>query len=160
MEELRIVREELMESVSGLTSEQINKHINEETWSIAQILYHLYLTERLVARLIRKVESFPDDLVELRPIEYLLNRSVKINSPKEIEPSIVNLNKDEIIIQLETSRATLLQALNDLDDLCILDRKAVPHPILGNMRLSQWVDLIHYHEQRHIAQIKEIIGSF
>ena len=57
---------------------------------------------------------------------------------------------------LNDSRKRLMSVLHTIEDKSILEEKSVNHPAFGELPLDQWVELIPLHEQRHIAQIKEI----
>lgn len=40
--------------------------------------------------------------------------------------------------------------------LTSLRSKSFPHPVFGEMDLTQWIDFTSYHEERHLGQIQEI----
>lgn len=153
------VREELWESVNGLSDEQLNEVVEEGKWTIVQVLEHLYLLEKKLARWIQNaLLSNASNATENRPIHLAVNRTHKIEAPKVIVPSNEFQTMDQLKIKLADSREALINSIKGVseDDL---NKKSLPHPTFGFLSLNQWVSLIGFHEQRHIGQIEEIKES-
>lgn len=150
------VRDDIWNSVSGLSDEQLNTVVEEGKWSIAQVLEHLFLVEKNVARGIRKViPSNEINLAKQRDIHLFIDRSTKFVAPKFVAPS----NKFQTVEQLKEKLASSRQALVDSIQGASegeLNQKSLPHPVYGALTISQWVPFIGYHEQRHLLQIEEI----
>jgi DinB superfamily len=66
------------------------------------------------------------------------------------------LELERITELLNQSRNLFLEFYNQLEDKSILKEKSTKHPLFGYTPLDQWVDLIYFHEERHIEQIREI----
>ncbi|MFS0862373.1 DinB family protein [Fredinandcohnia sp. 179-A 10B2 NHS] len=150
------IREELLSLVEGLTDEQLNTCVEEGSWTIAQVLEHLYLLEKSVTNLIqRKLESATIKPVVTKPLKHTLNRSLKIDAPSFLVPKEDFLSLIKIKGMLKESRVGFLKSFEGVER-SLLEQKSYVHPIFGDLNLAQWIEFIGLHEQRHMEQIKEI----
>ncbi|MGM0750668.1 MAG: DinB family protein [Bacillota bacterium] len=150
------IRADLMNKVSDLTNDDLNKRIEEDRWTIMQVLDHLYLMERSLTKAIQSTLAKGEDQeVSSKPIHYTVDRSTKVDAPPFVVPTDESLTLQEMKEKLEASRKDLLTFL-DTTNKEALQKKAYPHPIFGLIRLDEWVPFIGYHEKRHLEQIEEI----
>ncbi|MFY3792403.1 DinB family protein [Ureibacillus sp. MALMAid1270] len=150
------VREELFEVIDGFTDEQINHVLEEGKWTIAQVLEHLYLTEKLVVRSF--TEAIPvteEDPVKLKKVHLTQDRSQKVNAPKFLVPSNEYQTIEQLKEKLKKSRESLEKFMGDISEHD-LNGKYLPHPFFDKLTLKQWVEFLGYHEKRHIGQIEEL----
>ncbi len=156
MEKVKEFREELLNSVDTLTDEQLNTRISEDSWTIGQVLEHLYLMETVIIEAMTAALNGPEVVgAEDKPIELAVNRSVKVKAPDSVTPSEDNKTLHELLQKLAFSRQELLDFVNSADPE-ELKRRSCPHPVFGRLSLSQWIPFIGYHEKRHLEQIEEI----
>lgn len=150
------VRQQLIKSVSGLSDEQLNTRVADGSWTIAQVLEHLYLIETSIAAMIAHTlkhgESQP---VEEKPIHLTVDRSKKVEAPDFARPSDRFFTRHELEEKLHQSRQQLRQ-ITEQANPADLEAKSFSHPIFGSLNLKQWVEFVGYHEQRHLAQMEEI----
>ncbi|PEL13068.1 hypothetical protein CN601_06160 [Bacillus sp. AFS017336] len=152
-----LIRNELLESVDHLTDDQLNKRINNEKWSIMQVLEHLYLMEsKLVKLMTRTFNEAPSEVIPDKPIHLATNRAKKVTAPPHFEPTDQYITMDEMKEKLKQSRKSLLDFVELTKDHNLED-KGMPHPIFGQINLKQWIPFIGVHEKRHIEQIRELI---
>jgi uncharacterized damage-inducible protein DinB len=157
---LKETREELLEILNGLSGDQLNKQKDEHSWTIGQIYQHLIKTEELYVAAIRKgLRSNEDSVIGDKPLEFLLDRSKKLNAPDIARPTSESIERQVIIEKLNHSRAKLYEILNTLEDPTVLSRRHFVHPVFKEMLLIEWVRSVYLHEQRHIQQIIEIIDG-
>lgn len=154
------IREEIWKSVNGLTDEQINKVVEEGQWSIAQVLEHLYLMEESAISGIKEVlleEGLnPTDLKE---IEIVADRSIKRDAPDHLIPTGQFQTLENLRVRLTKSREALVKSVQGVSDE-VLNNKSFLHRRFGLLSIPQWINLLGYHEQRHLEQIEEIKQSF
>jgi hypothetical protein len=159
VEENKRIRDEVLQSVNGLSDKQLNEPVEDGTWSIMQVLEHLYLIERSITKSISKQivneESLP---TEDKPIHYAVDRSRKIVAPSFVTPSEDYITLEDMKSNLAKSRAELIKVVNDADTT-LLEQKSFPHPVFGLVSLKQWIPFIGFHEKRHLLQIEEIKGK-
>lgn len=159
-------RSRLLESVAGLGQAQLDAVPPDGQWSIGEILHHLLLIERSVARLLaRQLEraeksgdpSGPDrrqDSVLGGLDRFDIERSTeKVVTPSGFVPSR-GLSRQELLDGLADSRSALLAevARAGAHDL---SRLTFPHPVLGRLDMYQWLLYCSQHELRHLHQIEK-----
>ncbi|HEX3560008.1 MAG TPA: DinB family protein [Pyrinomonadaceae bacterium] len=163
-------RTRLLESVEGLSGGQQNFRPAPEKWSVAEILEHLSIVERRVARLlgslVEKAEAAgqaeaaggarratapfaPVSIAEF--VEQ--TRTQKITAPENIRPTGAALAAS--LASLRDSRAAL-QALRPRVERVDGHDARFPHPVWGPLNLYQWLAFVGAHEARHLAQINAL----
>lgn len=150
------IRSDLLNSVSDLTNDELNKRIEEGRWTIIQVLDHLYLMERSLTKAIQSTLAKGEEQeVPSKPIHYTVDRSTKVDAPPFVVPTEESLTFQKMKDKLNGSRKDLLTFLHTTSKE-ELQKKAYPHPIFGLIRLDEWVPFIGYHEKRHLEQIVEL----
>ncbi|QOT11064.1 DinB family protein [Paenibacillus sp. JNUCC32] len=157
-QKLKETRDELFGILTGLSGDQLNQQKDLNSWSISQVCQHLFKTEELYVVAIKKgLKSKEDSFIENKSVEFLLDRSQKLEAPDIAKPTDEFLEYEEIIEKLNNSRQKLLELLNTVEDESVLSRRHFMHPVFKDMLLIEWVKSLYLHEQRHINQINEII---
>lgn len=157
-QKLKETRDELFGILTGLSRDQLNQQKDLNSWSISQVCQHLFKTEELYVVAIKKgLKSKEDSFIENKSVEFLLDRSQKLEAPDIAKPTDEFLEYEEIIEKLNNSRQKLLELLNTVEDESVLSRRHFMHPVFKDMLLIEWVKSLYLHEQRHINQINEII---
>ncbi|WP_342043550.1 DinB family protein [Bacillus sp. OTU2372] len=156
MEENKKIREEVLQSVSGLSDEQLNVQVQDGRWSIMQVLHHLHLIERAITFVISdQLANGESKSISDKPIHLAVNRTTKVNAPSRVEPPKRFITLVEMKNKLSQSREVLTKVV-DTADPSLLEQRAYPHPVFGELSLKQWIPLIGLHEKRHLAQIEEL----
>ncbi|WP_433940880.1 DinB family protein [Paenibacillus lautus] len=157
-QKLEETRVELLGILDGLSGDQLNQQKDLNSWSISQVCQHLFKTEELYVVAIKKgLKSKEDSFIENKSVEFLLDRSQKLEAPDIAKPTDEFLEYQEIIEKLNNSRQKLLELLNTVEDPSVLSKRHFIHPVFKEMLLIEWVKSLYLHEQRHINQINEII---
>lgn len=150
------IRNQIWETVSGLDEEQLNRKPSPEQWSIMQVLRHLNLMENVITKQARlALEKEQQVSTEKKPYELSLDRSRSVEAPSHVQPPAEPETLAEIRSDLAASHQALEQFARE-HDAALLQSKSFPHPAFGEMDLAQWIDFTSYHEERHLAQIREI----
>lgn len=149
-------RAKLLETVSGLTDQELNEKPADDKWSIKQILEHLYVMESVIIKTIQsELQTGNYKKASDKPIERTIERSIKIKAPDFAQPSDDFKTLEELTSKLSATH-DLLKMISETVPPENLDEKSYPHPVFGNMSLKQWIPFIGYHELRHIEQIEEV----
>lgn len=157
MENLTATRNKLLNTISELSDEALNKKPDSDTWSIAQVCHHLYLTESAFTQAIIYGHNKDNGKkADPKPVQLAVDRTQKAKAPDIVAPGDDPLDSGQIKELLTNSRNQFLEFYNELEDKSILAEKSAKHPLFGYTPLDQWVELIYLHEERHIEQIKEI----
>ncbi|MEH6991900.1 DinB family protein [Neobacillus drentensis] len=157
MEELFATRNRLLKEVSDLSNEDLNKKLDPDTWSVAQVCHHLYLSESVFTQaIIYGLNKSNGRKAEPVPVQLAAERTQKAKAPDIVAPGDDPLDSKQIKELLNNSRNLFFEFYNQLEYKSVLAEKSAKHPLFGYMPLDQWVELIYLHEERHIEQIKEI----
>ncbi|MEB2298910.1 DinB family protein [Lysinibacillus xylanilyticus] len=147
----------LVEEFKSLSDTQFNAKPDANSWSIAQVCHHLTLTEESFIRLIAwGLKQEDSKQTERKNIHLIADRTTKVPAPEILEPAKDFFTVQHIIELLDDSRGKFIAFLDTIENPSILAEKSFKHPVLGELPLDQWVELVYIHEQRHIGQIKEI----
>ncbi|MGG1399177.1 DinB family protein [Bacillus salipaludis] len=156
-EKLADTRNHLIDEFKSFTNEEFNHKPDNDKWSVAEVCHHLVLLEKRTAKLIHHLVTKPEiNKAESKPIQLATDRSTKYIAPEIVQPSSEPFEVQQMLEMLNDARNQLLKVLDSLEDPTILAERSAVHPVFGEMPLTQWVELIYLHEQRHIEQIKEI----
>jgi uncharacterized damage-inducible protein DinB len=158
-------RQKLIAGVENLSQTQFDFRPTDETWSVGEILDHLYLSESGVAKIIKMnvsraaksnaaPESAASDWGTSLDQYKIENVTRKLKAMEQIVPRS-RLAKNEILASLSRSRAELVEAAQAAADYDFAQMD-FPHPLLGALNLYQWVRFIGKHELRHLNQIEAV----
>jgi hypothetical protein len=158
-------RAELEAAAAPLPYERWSERPSAESWSLAEVFDHLYLSESGSARLLAKriARAKEAGLGPERSEESVmqsLDWFPLVDGPKRQAPEIVvpraEVRAPEVHEALRRSRADLHAALRDGDGFALGEVTAT-HPALGVINVYQWVLFIGQHERRHTRQVAEIV---
>jgi uncharacterized damage-inducible protein DinB len=159
------VRRELVARVEGLSEERQGEPAAADGWSVADIIEHLSLTERRVAKaldtMLPQVEGDVGGVNgEARAAQAFVPfsldayveqaRDKKFEAPEFIRPRGVALS--ESLAHLRESRAAL-EAMRPRFERADFAAQ-FPHPAFGMLNIGQWLAFIGIHEARHLRQIE------
>jgi uncharacterized damage-inducible protein DinB len=151
-------RKELLQLLKSISEGQLHQKAAEERWTVSQNVEHLYLIENKITNGLKKAvqADIQVDEKELDLAKILANRTYKVQAPEDIVPSSHPYTKEELIQMLEQSRTNLNTFIQEADEDA-LHKYGFNHRRIGYLSAQQWVQLIGYHERRHINQIEETL---
>jgi len=155
----------------ALTPEELNRKPNPTTWSIAQNIDHLIVTNGTYYPIIKSVREGSYKTPFTGKIGFMVNmfgklvlNAVQPGTRKKIktfpiwEPSTSNIPAD-ILARFEKSQAEMKQMITGCADL--LDKRTViSSPANRNIvyKLEDAFNIIVTHQLRHFEQAKEVIS--
>jgi hypothetical protein len=162
---LDTTRGTLERTLAEVPSELREQRPSPESWSIAQVIQHLALTEGRVTGMLagfleRARESGVAARTETPPLAdsfdlaRVLDRSRSVAAGEAVLPR-EPLDTAAAWERLEDSRAKLRELILSAHGDALANVSA-PHRVLGTIDGYQWVLFIGAHEARHTAQIREI----
>jgi len=157
IDDLTVVRENLVELLSPLSNEQLNPKLNEDTWSIVQVCRHLIFIDEMIYPALIKAMERERNVVEEKNMDFVKDRSRKLKSPYP-DPTTEFITKEELLDTLNNVRNPLLNYLQNTTEQELVE-KTMLHPLLGTIQIKQMLEFIVLHDQRHIEQIQELIQS-
>ncbi len=161
---LQILKENsdsLNETLLTCTSEQL-KFRKENSWNPLEIAEHILRTERLVLSFLLKPSESKSETEELLGFEKLNKlivqfRARKVKAPEMLEPKGEFTDVKQFLKCFNEQRTLLKSALEN--DRIKTDNRIYKHPYLGEMTLRDWLYFIPLHAQRHLDQMKELLGQ-
>nr|WP_067062237.1 DinB family protein [Mucilaginibacter sp. L294] len=151
--------DELIELLTPLTQEQLNKIPFENNWTAGQVGDHLtksYDAGAVLNGNVKAADREPDEK-SAEVSKLFLDFTIKMESPKEILPTDDIIDKGNLLTSLKTRIASLREVIidKDLTKLC-LDFSI---PGFGEFTRMEWIGFFIVHTQRHIHQLKNIISK-
>ena len=152
-------RDAVVRAIDGLADAQLHFKPQPDSWSIADCVEHLAVTEDLMFALVSKGAPNPDG-VPLDPVKdgrfsaAVVDRSRKVAAPPGARPHGHFASTQEAVAHFRKGRERALAYTRD----CTHDlrRLFTPHPLLGEIDCYRCLLLLALHPARHAAQIEEI----
>jgi hypothetical protein len=156
-------REALVVEVGGLSEAQLAFQPMPGKWSIGEILDHLSLAERSIARVASRVlqQAAGRGLIgepgSMEPPPHRIDREtfdLPAGAPESVLPS-PDRPLAHLLSSLGESRERLLEVSSRADGR-VVGNVTVRHFQLGELHFYQWLALEGAHESKHLAQIRRI----
>lgn len=148
---------ELMQLVQDEKEETLNTVPFVNSWTAAQVLIHITKSNRAIVQGLQ-MHGLPAERDPEQNTDHLkkifLDFKAKYNAPDFIIPEDGYHNKEQIINALELSIRNLQTGRNETDLSEIIDL-----PIFGEITKLELLHFVLYHTQRHIRQLKNILGT-
>ena len=164
------IRAKLKETVENLTDEQLNFRVDENWWTIREVVEHISIVEGGVAKicggLLQKSaeENVANDGSANISMEFLQKagaaanrRETKLQAPDRVKPS-GTLTIQESFAKMKENGEIFNQIRAGLETVSTQNAK-FPHPYFGDMTAVEWLVLTGGHETRHTAQIERLLGK-
>ena len=160
-------RASLHAAVTAIPPEMQRQRPSPDRWSVAEVLEHLVLVERLFGgRIIKTLDAARAGLASEAngrvPLADTIEQRMadRVNKRQAPEPARPTGAVDVAAgwAALENDLASLREALNSCDGLA-LSQVTLDHAFFGTMTVYQWVELMAAHEGRHTEQIREIAAA-
>ena len=149
---------DILETTKNCSLEMLNFK-RENSWSVLEILEHIYLTDKVIFTIISKPTtelSSTNEIIGNKNLKVIMidqRTQRKIISPEILKPKgeIKDLNTFEKVFL--TQRETLKDDLKT--GKLLIDNRIHKHPFMNDMTISDWLNFTIYHTQRHTEQIKD-----
>lgn len=157
--------QEFIKWADTLSDEQFTEQLGGK-WSVAEVMQHLYLSARPVARLL----AGPRDVLNQwgkpeTPIrgydeiastyKNVLSTGVKAPASMSPRPEDIQIERRDMVKRFEGVYDVLIRAVDEwttyeLDDYCI------PHPVLGKLSVREMLYFTSIHTQHHLGLLKAL----
>jgi hypothetical protein len=145
-------------------SEDERTSSEEGVWSPVEVLYHLWQSETGTCRYLeKKLQAAPTE-VEKAGISSLIrsnllnqalrNKKKKYKVPKVLDEMPEKIDFEELKNSFTETRSHLKNILERFDEN-MSKRAYFKHPRAGRLNISQAMDFLMIHFDRHVDQIKE-----
>lgn len=154
-------KEALVESVEGLSEEQMQYKPDAESWSVSQIVEHINIVEGGLKSMLEskfKEDETPELRGEVKMTDeqimgFIIARSQKIKTQPQFEPSGNFNNSKEALEAFKDQREDIVDFLKDSD---VDMRNYINEFPFGKIDAHQTVLFMAGHTARHTAQINEL----
>ena len=167
--EIDSITNDFKNEFGNLTQKDLNKKIDPDSWSIAQIIDHLIVTNKSYYPIVDSIRGGDYSIPFTGRFDFLTNffgnvilKSVQPDRKRKVktfpvwEPSQSEISGD-IIRQFEMHQNELKRFIIQCNDL-IEKRTVISSPANKNIvyKLDKAFDIIIAHEKRHFVQAKEV----
>lgn len=164
LEHLKTTQSDLMASFEGLTEEQLNYKASEDSWSIAECLEHLAISETNLFGIVEMtLQNTPDPskrsevaMSDDQLLGLIQSRDQKVKTRPEFEPSMKYGGFDGSVKAFKTKRKENMKFVKSTDE--DLRNRYFDFPF-GKVDAYQVILFMSGHTQRHKDQIEEIKSS-
>lgn len=149
--------EELIQLFSTIDQEQINIVPFEGSWTAAQLVRHMIMSNSGFAEMIKgpvkETHREPDELVEKIKSDFL-DFTTKMKSPDFVKPAMEHYQKTDLLNNLKNVKESIREVIEnaDLTKTCI----SFKLPGYGYLTRLEAAHFVLFHTQRHIHQLKNI----
>ncbi len=161
LDHLAATRKLFLDSVAGLSEEQLRFKAGEDRWSIAEVAEHVAASEEFIRG---TVEAFlaapatPEELVGAggkvdTVLTFIVDRSQQFQAPEPVRPVRRFASLAETLRFFDEHRARTVALVERAPDLGAHARE---HPAFGPLDATGWLFFLSGHTERHTLQIEEV----
>ncbi len=163
IEELARTQERLTSTVEGLSDEQLNFKATPESWSVAECIEHLAISEGMIGGMLQGALKEPADaskrdsikIADTDLMKMISNRDQKVKTREAFEPSGKFGSHAETVKAFTDKRGEHIEYLKTTrDDL----RNHYGQLPFGTVDGLQILLFMSGHTERHVAQMEEVIA--
>jgi hypothetical protein len=161
---LKTTRDQVLAEAAALNDAQWTFKPGPDRWSVGEVVEHLALAEAFLFDVQQKVMAGPAATAEQRAgtqgqdemvLKVIPDRTKKVNAPEPLQPTTRLGTQVEVVAAFTERRAkTLDYASKTTDDL----RGRIASSPMGPLDAYQWLLFTAAHNERHLAQIREVKG--
>ena len=166
------IADEIQTGFSGLSVEQLNWKPNDTSWSIAQCVEHLIITNNLYFQNIQKVAdgTHSNNIFSMIPVIPLITGSLmkkllgpdsfkKVKTFAMFKPSQSDIS-DDVLEKFAENQYRFINLMEQTKNLDVRKIKvAEPIGSAVNLRLVDAFEVLVVHEKRHLLQAKRVLGT-
>ena len=163
MSHLHATRKMFIDSVSALTAEQWTYKPAADRWSIAECAEHIAASEGFISGIAQKAQPAPDKkTAEQKQRDQVIlsrvpDRTSRFQAPEPLRPRNRWASREALIADFKKARDANIAFIRDTQD--DLRLRFAGHPVFQDLDAYQWYLFLSAHSERHILQIKEVMGD-
>lgn len=145
--------------VKEYAAQEITGPLTTDKWNMAQIIEHVILVDQSILALLQQPfhQTKNGHYSKYQIRDLLLNRNQKIKNPKETTPTVDHQKSiSSWLEEFQNVRRKLINLIEN-DQLDLDSETAYPHFKIGLLTRRDWLYLVCFHSDRHIAQIQEVL---
>ena len=151
----------MMETLNGLSEEQLNFKSSPESWSIAECVEHLAISENAFDQMLQESLKTPADpskrvdvkMTDKELMAMIRNRDNKVKTSEPFEPSGKFGTYEEALNAFGTKRAEHIAYMETTEDDLRNHYAQLP---FGTIDAFQLLIFMSGHTERHVKQMEEV----
>lgn len=147
------VRTRLLASIDGLSDAELNRHVAGHPWSIAEVVLHLCMVEKKLARTVLEASGSASLPTPERDLSVFMSSCEHDFGP--MEPATLQHDHATLIRALEDARFGHVQYVFNKTHESELVSRSMDHPAFGRVSLKNLLDFVWLHELHHAKQIED-----
>jgi hypothetical protein len=157
-------KENLLKKVTGLTAEQLNFKSDTSTWSVAECVEHIAISENNIfgyAQMAIKEPADPSKRSEVKMtdegiVKMITDRSTKVKTREAFEPTGKFGSFETTLAEFKTKRDNNINYIKTTTDDLRNHYNDFP---FGKLDTYQTILFMAAHSKRHTAQIEEVMSN-
>lgn len=152
-QDLNLNTEFLEQSIAEIDIKQINKVPKDGTWSVLQVLEHIYYVEKGTFFLMQGPvkENYRKPFEKIEEIKtYLLDFNKKAEAPGTTQPKGKFDDPSKALEKIRANRSAIIEHMTNENKYDLVD--SFEHFYFGKMTRIEWLYMMIYHVDRHIHQ--------
>lgn len=159
VKELERSTRQFVEYMKEYASRPCHTPIASDQWNVSQVVEHVILSDHSITNLLQKpfLKSKNGHYTKYRVRDLLLNRHDKIKNRENLTPPDEPEKSIPELLDVFTRQRQELIDLVQNDEIDLQSEDAFPHQSIGLLTRRDWLFLICFHSDRHIAQTQELL---
>lgn len=164
VEEMTSSLNHLLSTVEGLSEAQLNFKSSPESWSIAECVEHITISEVTFSDMLKGILQTPADPANREKVKVsdkdliamMKDRSNKVKTQTPFEPTGKFGSHDATLAEFEAKRARNVKYVKETEDDL---RNRVQDFPFGTVDAYQVILFMAAHSERHILQMEEVMAD-
>ena len=164
IEELKRTKEMLASAVEDLNDDQLDFKATPESWSIAEIVEHLTISEHAFEKMLQGALQTPADMAKRSEVKFtddelmgmITDRTNKVKTSEAFEPSGKFGSYEETLEAFYNKRGEHIEYLKNTEDDLRHHYGELP---FGTIDGYQVLLFMSGHVERHVKQIEEVMDN-
>lgn len=161
--ELTKTQNRLTNAIDGLSEKQLNFKPSQESWSVAECVEHLAISESMLDGMLQGALKIPADFAKRDSVQItdeklmaiLTSRAKKFKTKEAFEPSGKFGSHEETVNEFNTKREAHIEYLKVTKDDLRNHYGQLPFGTIDGLQILLFMS---GHTERHVAQIEEVIA--
>ena len=162
---LHATRKLFLDTVAGLSPAQLKWKPSAEVWSVMEVAEHIALSDELIPQAAAKAMQGPAApekrqanarAEDAKILQAMASREQKAKAPAEFVPAGRFQDMAALTAAFKASRDRNIAYVRETRDE--LRNHFAPLPGVGELDALQWYVMMAGHTERHVKQIKEVMG--
>lgn len=160
---LALTHERVIRTVSDLSDEQLNFKATPESWSIAECVEHLAISEGMFSGMLQGSLKEPANpamrdsvsMTDEKLIAFISVRDTKVKTPEPFEPTGKFGSHQETLVALTTKRTAHIELVNTTEEDLRNHYGQLPFAKIDGLQIMLFMS---GHTERHVKQMEEVMA--